>query len=141
MRSVGPQLALGGRSTHAFSTEFTAQGDGRTAYEAQAANGDSGGAVFVWDPEAGWALGGIMMAITTWAGQPSRAAISGNVTYAAELSAYREAILEVVQGGAGATWAGRRCGLLGAEPLALVGWCWALRRRRRDGARMHEGGR
>jgi hypothetical protein len=63
--------------------------------EAQAAVGDSGGAVF-FKNGASWELAGIMLAIDAYSGQPASTAVFGNNTYAADLSYYRPQIVSVV---------------------------------------------
>jgi hypothetical protein len=75
----------------AFTTVFDRNG---SAHEAQAANGDSGGAAFI-DAGQGYELAGIMYAIAEYAGQPADTSIYGQITYAADLSAYRDQILDV----------------------------------------------
>jgi hypothetical protein len=60
--------------------------------EAQAADGDSGGAVF---DQAGNLLG-LMHSIDVFQGQPSATAIFGNITYAADLSHYRSQIVAYI---------------------------------------------
>ena len=63
--------------------------------EAQAAVGDSGGAVFSKNG-ASWELAGIMLAIDAYSGQPGSTAVFGNNTYSADLSFYRSQIVMVV---------------------------------------------
>lgn len=65
--------------------------------EAQAAYGDSGGAVFLKNGSA-WELSGIMLTVAGYSGQPDPGAnaIYGNVTYAADLSFYRSQIVTIV---------------------------------------------
>ncbi len=77
-------LALDGNVTRSFLTTF----GGGSDYPAQAAPGDSGGAVF---SKAGdtWQLAGVMVAIDGYQGQPAGTALYGNRTYAADLSIYR----------------------------------------------------
>lgn len=77
-------LGPGKRVTRCFSTDFSRSG---TRHEAQAAVGDSGGAVFVKDAD-GYRLAGVMISIHTDPGQPERTALYGNATYSADLSAY-----------------------------------------------------
>jgi hypothetical protein len=85
-------LAVSGTVTFAFSTRFS--DSGQSAHEAQAANGDSGGAIFVRN-RASWELAGIMTAIGTWGECNQGAALYGNLTYAADLSRYLDQIREV----------------------------------------------
>lgn len=62
--------------------------------DAVAGTGDSGGAVFVRGPKA-WRLGGVMLAVAKHAAQPDSLALFGNITHAADVSAYARQILEV----------------------------------------------
>jgi len=65
--------------------------------EAQAASGDSGGAVFHKNGST-WELSGLMLAVGGYSGQPAPGAnaVFGNVTYAADLSFYRPQIMAIV---------------------------------------------
>ena len=72
-------------STRAFEMIFSQTGG--TSFEAQAATGDSGGAVFVKSGGV-WYLAGILFAVGPYQNQPSNMALFGNATYAAQLSAY-----------------------------------------------------
>ena len=65
--------------------------------EAQAASGDSGGAVFRKQGST-WELSGLMLAVGGYSGQPDPGAnaVFGNVTYAADLSFYRPQIMAIV---------------------------------------------
>ncbi|MFM1996231.1 MAG: hypothetical protein RLZZ111_618 [Planctomycetota bacterium] len=78
-----------------LSTDFTFSGTPST--EAQAAYGDSGGAVFRKTGSA-WELSGLMLAVGGFSGQPDPGthALYGNVTYAADLSFYRSQIVSIV---------------------------------------------
>ncbi len=69
---------------------------GDSPHEAQAANGDSGGAAFAWDGSQ-WQLAGVMIATTVYDGQPAETSLEGQTTYAADLSFYRDQILDVVE--------------------------------------------
>ncbi|MBW2289532.1 MAG: DUF4215 domain-containing protein [Deltaproteobacteria bacterium] len=88
----GNDLELSGKTTRAFTTDFTRNDPGD---ECQSANGDSGGAVFI-DDGGGWELGGVMFAIAPFDEQPASTAVYGNLTYSADLSYYRTAILDIV---------------------------------------------
>jgi len=84
-----------------FFTDF--DDTGGVTDEAQAAAGDSGGAVFRFNADtAEWELLGLMHAISFFEGQPgfdaagTRSAVYGNLTWAADLSAYRDSINAVV---------------------------------------------
>ena len=71
-----------------------------TRQEATAARGDSGGAVFSRadpeNPESHWVLSGILFSVGTRTGFPERASFYGDVTWAADLSFYKDQILENV---------------------------------------------
>lgn len=90
--------------------------------DAQAVNGDSGGAVFTKSGSA-WELGGVMIAAAGYSGQPSPAthAIDGNRTFSADLSFYREQIMSVVP--EPSTYA-----LLALSASLLVFVCWRRRK-------------
>ncbi|MCC6641355.1 MAG: trypsin-like peptidase domain-containing protein [Deltaproteobacteria bacterium] len=77
--------------TRVFPTSFR---DGLpTPREAQAGVGDSGGPVFV-ETGAGYELAGILLGVSA---RSSGAALFGDRTYAADLSAYREQIEDVLE--------------------------------------------
>jgi hypothetical protein len=84
-------------ATRIFGTEvfgsFFDEAD--SAHEAQAANGDSGGAVFAWNGSQ-WELAGVMIAISEYVDQPAETSLYGQETYAADLSFYRNEILDVI---------------------------------------------
>ncbi|HEY8154758.1 MAG TPA: trypsin-like serine protease [Myxococcota bacterium] len=81
-------------SDAAIATTFDA---GATEHEAQAQYGDSGGAVFAKNAQNSWELAGIIFAIDTYEDQPYYLALYGNVTYAIDLSAYRDQIIATVR--------------------------------------------
>jgi hypothetical protein len=88
-------LTIGPRVTRGFSTDFTKSPPPQvTPHEAQAADGDSGGALFIKNG-ASWELAGMLFAIAPFVGQPSNTALYGNLSYAVDLSFYRNAILAV----------------------------------------------
>lgn len=64
-------------------------------HEAQAANGDSGGAAFASNGSQ-WELAGVMIAVSEFEGQPAETSLYGQHTYAADLSLYRAQILAVI---------------------------------------------
>jgi hypothetical protein len=68
-----------------------------SAHEAQATIGDSGGAVFVRGAEH-WRLAGVMLSIANRPGQANNESLFGNMTHAADLSAYAPEILAVLEG-------------------------------------------
>ncbi len=64
-------------------------------HEAQASNGDSGGAVFSF-VDGHWVLSGIMNAISaSLSGQPSSTMLYGNITLISDLYTYRDEILSI----------------------------------------------
>jgi hypothetical protein len=81
-----------GKNVLAFETTFN-NFVGNSS-EAQAAAGDSGGAVF-YKNGGTWELAGMMAAIGGFSGQP-QAAVFGNLTYSADLSFYRSQIVTIV---------------------------------------------
>jgi hypothetical protein len=81
-------------NTAFFDTEFTDTGG--STDEAQGANGDSGGAVFIKNGSV-WELAGVMFAIGEYPGQPAGLALYGNLTYAADLAPYRDQIIELTR--------------------------------------------
>lgn len=87
-------VTLGARTTTALITDFTRYGG--TSDEAQAAIGDSGGALFI--KQAGiWELAGILFAVGPYPGQPSSTALDGNLSYYADMDTYRAQILDVIR--------------------------------------------
>jgi len=117
---VGVSVPLNGVVTESFATQFTDVGG--TAFPAQAALGDSGGAAFV-KVNGTWMLSGVLFAIDEFSGQPAGTALFGNHTYAADLSAYRSQIVHLVTpsvvAGCGL---GPELGLLMPLLLWLRGW-------------------
>ncbi|MBI2825641.1 MAG: PEP-CTERM sorting domain-containing protein [Planctomycetia bacterium] len=91
---VGIPQGIQTNSETAFVTRFDS---GATPYEAQGAPGDSGGPVFHKDLVTGrWELTGLIFAVTNYPTQPWGTSIFGNTTYAADLSIYRNQILQYV---------------------------------------------
>lgn len=81
------------RITHTFTLSFDPPNSEQTTrHEAQAAVGDSGGAVFV-ERDGKWLLAGMMTSVSAHASTPARTATYGDVTYAADISTYRDEIL------------------------------------------------
>ena len=76
-------------STQAFVTEF--RKDGATSHEAQAAQGDSGGAVFVKE-QGKWRLAGLLYMVAGYPNQPAETALYGNFSLCADLAQYRPQI-------------------------------------------------
>ncbi len=91
--AVGLDIPISPRKTHAFSTDFTSPLG--TTYEAQGAEGDSGGPAFVKNG-ATWELAGVLFGIAGFEGQPDYTALYGNVTYLGDVSYYRSQILGYV---------------------------------------------
>jgi len=78
--------------TWAFASYFDEAG---SAHEGQATNGDSGGAAFAYDG-SDWELAGLIYAIGIYTNQPANTSLYQQLTYAADLSSYRDEILDVV---------------------------------------------
>jgi hypothetical protein len=78
--------------TRSFQMDFSQHG---TPHEAQAAVGDSGGAVFT-KALRGWELAGLLTSIGGLPDQDPKTALYGNTTNAADLSFYRTQIEEVI---------------------------------------------
>ena len=87
---TGPVTISG--TTAGFQMTFNRPAD---AFEAQATTGDSGGGVFRLVDDT-WMLVGIMTSVTTLSGQPSGTVIFGQSTQAADLTAYRDQITDLV---------------------------------------------
>lgn len=64
-------------------------------FEAMGSSGDSGGGIFYKNGST-WELSGMMSAIGTLDGQPSNTSVFSNVTYAADLSVYRNSIVAII---------------------------------------------
>jgi hypothetical protein len=86
-------LTIGTLTTRALVADFSENAPG---HEAVVTVGDSGGAFFVRDG-AIWKLGGVSFALGPYAGQPASTSLYGNVTYAADLSYYREKVLAIAR--------------------------------------------
>ena len=83
--------------TLTFRTDFTKIiGGGGTTNEAQGANSDSGGAVFIKNGTT-WELAGVMIAIRTFVGQPPDSSIYGNLTECADLAQYRTQLIALTR--------------------------------------------
>jgi len=79
--------------THIFSFSFDEPGSAETTrFEAQAALGDSGGAVFV-ERDGKWQLAGMMVSISGAAVTSGNRTQYGDMTYAADIVSYRSEIL------------------------------------------------
>lgn len=86
-----------GTLTRCFQLDFTSTG---VLHEAQAALGDSGGAVFMRGQNADWSLAGVMLSVGRMPGQEADVVLFGNVTNAADLSVYAEQIERTRDGSA-----------------------------------------
>jgi hypothetical protein len=84
-----------GTVTRCFQTDFSRHG---TPHEAQAAHGDSGGAVFIRGVNQ-WKLAGVMVSVGGLPEQQADAAYYGNVTHVADLSVYRPQIQRAMSAG------------------------------------------
>ncbi len=80
---------------YSLATVFTDSGS--PSSEAQAAYGDSGGAIFHKNGSA-WELSGMILTVAGYSGQPDPGAnaVYGNATYGADLSFYRSQIMVIV---------------------------------------------
>ena len=91
--TIDETLYQGSWTTHSFALVFdppmTAHA---TEFEAQAAVGDSGGAVFV-KRDGEWQLAGMMTSVTGFSRAPAQTSMYGDSTYAADLVTYRGEIL------------------------------------------------
>jgi len=113
-------VSLGGSVTRTFTTVFQKR---TTPFPAQAAVGDSGGAVFV-KVNGVWNLAGVMVAVDTYVGQPASTSLYGTHTFAADLTTYRDQIVSRVADSTS-------CGL-GFELAFLLPPLARLRARRRS---------
>jgi hypothetical protein len=95
VEATSRMMSDGVRFTVCFSTDLS---EGLpTEHEAQAAGGDSGGAVFAMGSE-GWELAGIMVTVIPYVGQPAQTVLYGNETWSAQLADYRDQILSIMAG-------------------------------------------
>jgi hypothetical protein len=91
-----------GNRNQVLITTFDAPGvAGATPYEAGAASGDSGGALFALrnptDPSQGWALAGIMSSVTRKGARPPEITVYGDLTHSIDVSYYRDQIVALVR--------------------------------------------
>ncbi|MCH8132765.1 MAG: trypsin-like serine protease [Myxococcales bacterium] len=86
-------VSIRGLKTWCFQMDFSRHG---TAHEAQAAFGDSGGAVFVKQNDR-WKLTGVILHVGKTPDQPGATSIYGNITNAADLSFYRSQIIKTIR--------------------------------------------
>jgi hypothetical protein len=94
VRQVALDVPMPHLRTRCFDMSFDRQG---SRFEAQAALGDSGGAVLA-RRGGRWELAGVLVDITTFPGQPPASGLFGNTTSAADISYYRDQILAVMAG-------------------------------------------
>lgn len=91
--TIDEMLYQGSWTTHSFALVFDPPGTAHaTGFEAQAAVGDSGGAVFV-KRSGEWLLAGMMTSVTGFSRAPAQTSMYGDSTYAADLVSYRGEIL------------------------------------------------
>lgn len=83
----------GGFNTVSFSTRFDTLD---VAFEAQATPGDSGGGTFAL-LDGRWQLAGIITGTQRLDGQPEDSVVFGNQTVIADLSSYRDQILDLLE--------------------------------------------
>jgi hypothetical protein len=91
--AVGLEVRTGQNVTPAFALNFDRRG---TRHEAQAAHGDSGGAVFIFR-EGRFELAGVLIAIAGFPEQPHGVSVYGNFTTAADLSVFRASLVEILK--------------------------------------------
>lgn len=102
--------------TRVFYTDFDdAPGEG------QGATYDSGGGVFT-GTTSGWTLSGLMITVGGYSGQPAATSVFGNRTYIADLSVYRDQIVQTIPEPSAALMAAGAC----------AAWMAFRRFRRRD---------
>lgn len=83
-------VKTGPRETHCFTTKFD-----HRLFEAQASDGDSGGATFVYNRDLGqWELAGCIIAVS----QKSGFVPFGSLTFLADLSRYQSQIAKILPG-------------------------------------------
>ena len=87
-------FSFAGIVTRAFAMSFDPF---ETKHEAQAALGDSGGAVFI-RREGRFELAGVLIAVGGYPGQPPETSLYGNTTNAADLSVFARKLTELVRG-------------------------------------------
>jgi hypothetical protein len=91
--------------TKLFGDQFDQSGIGHSTHESVVVTGDSGGAAFAWNGSS-YELAGILIAELTFSGQPSDKVVYGNGALAADLSFYRNEILDTLPEPNGGLWAG-----------------------------------
>jgi hypothetical protein len=91
---AGIHVVVGGIVTRAFAMRFDPF---ETQHEAQAALGDSGGAVFI-RREGRFELAGVLIAVGSYPGQSPETSLYGNTTNAADLSVFARKLTALVRG-------------------------------------------
>jgi hypothetical protein len=94
------EVAAGGNVTHTLVTDFTDNAPvGQSPHEAHIALGDSGCGLFMETANGSgvWEIAGIGILRTEETGQPAETAIYGNDALFADLTRYRDQILEIVR--------------------------------------------
>lgn len=104
-------------STVAFYTVFD---DGQLLPESQAANGDSGGAIFTINP-TGTELAGLIYAVGPSLGQSAETSLFTNLTFAARIDFYHDQIQEIMlpEPTGGLAWGIVLLGILGRRAHRL----------------------
>ncbi len=92
VEAAGLDIAAFGKTTRSFHTAFTPAG---SSFEAQATPGDSGGPAFTRNGP-GWELAGVIWGVVGLPGQPPETVVYGSRTFVADLSWYREQIVEIM---------------------------------------------
>jgi len=95
---IGFPQGSGSTQNVSFSMSFSATN--ATPYEAIGTSGDSGGGVFAYNQATrSWELMGLMSAYSQFTSQPANLSVYGNMTYAIQLSSYRDQILSYLTPG------------------------------------------
>jgi cysteine-rich repeat protein len=90
--NAGVDVQIGNTTSRGFATAFTRF---ESDDEGHAADGDSGGGVFIKNGGS-WELAGIMIAVETLQGQPPALAVYENSSWMVDLSYYSSQILDVI---------------------------------------------
>ena len=90
---VGLDVRIGESVTPGFAVRFDPR---ETLHEAQAAMGDSGGAIFI-PREGRFELAGVLIAINSFPDQPPATALYGNFSTAADLSAFGDSLAKLLR--------------------------------------------
>ncbi len=90
---VGLDVRVAESATPGFAMRFDTR---ETHHEAQAALGDSGGAIFI-PREGRFELAGVLIATNSFPGQPPATALYGNLSTAADLSAFSDSLAALLR--------------------------------------------